>query len=126
MARHANGGTKNERAFQPAATRMTTSKLGNVLLHIYDFPLEAAIYLPEVVRYEADTPCIVGWVDDEASFHQTCLQNGFKNWLNVAVVSDTCDDVSEKTESGLIAAFNADCQEGGWLWKMMNYLPTES
>jgi hypothetical protein len=27
----------------------------------------------------------------------------------------------EKTESSLIAAFNDDCREGGWLWKMMNY-----
>ena len=39
---------------------LTTGKLGDVLLHIYDFPFEAAIYLPEVGRYEADTPCIVG------------------------------------------------------------------
>ena len=104
---------------------LTTRKLGDVLLHIYDFPFDAAIYLPEVVRYETDTPCIVGGgVNDDASFHQTCLENGFKNWLNVAVVSDTCDDVLDKTESGLIAAFNEDCHEGGWLRKMMNYRPS--
>jgi hypothetical protein len=66
---------------------LTTRNLGDVLEHIYDFPFEAAIYLPEVVRYEADTPCIVGGgVNDEASFHQSCLQIGYKNWLNVAVV----------------------------------------
>src|ERR1700693_3371513 len=49
---------------------LTIGKLGNVLLHIYDFPFEAAIYLPEVVRYEADTSCIVGGgLNEEASFH---------------------------------------------------------
>jgi hypothetical protein len=102
-------------------------KLGNVLLHIYDYHPGLAIYLPEVVRYEAETPCIVGDDgSDEASFHQTCLQYGFKSWLNVAVVSDTCDTVVPATESSLIAAFNKDCQEGGWLWKMMNYRRHES
>jgi hypothetical protein len=101
---------------------LTIRKLGDVLLHIYEFPFEAAIYLPEVLRYDADTPCIVGGgLEDEASFHDTCLEKGFKNWLNVAVVSDTCDDVPDKTESGLIAAFNENCREGGWLRKMMNY-----
>jgi len=106
---------------------LTIRKLGEVLLHIYDFPFEAAIYLPDLVRYEADTQCIVGGgVGDEASFHQTCLQYGFKNWLNVAVVSDTCDEVLQQTESCLIAAFNEDCNKGGWLWNMMNYRQTES
>jgi hypothetical protein len=102
-------------------------KLGDVLLHIYKFPFEAAIYLPQVVRYDADTPCVIGGsADDEATFHQSCLQNGFKNWLNVAVVSDTCDAVSEKTEPWLIAAFNEDCRDGGWLRKMMNYRKSDS
>jgi hypothetical protein len=97
-------------------------KLGDVLLHIYDFPLEAAIYIPETARFEGDTPCTVGGgLGDEASFHDACLENGFKNWLNVAVVSDTYDEVLDKNETALIAAFNEDCQEGGWLWKMMNY-----
>ena len=106
---------------------LTIRKLGDVLLHIYDFPFDAAIYLPEVVRYEADTPCVVGGgVIDDVSFRHTCLQNGFKNWLNVAVVSDSCDDVSEQTESCLIATFNEDCREGGWLWKMMNYRHPDS
>jgi hypothetical protein len=105
----------------------TIRELGDVLLHIHDFPFDAAIYVPEVVRYQGDTPCVVGGgVSDEASFHQSCLQSGFKNWLNVAVVSDTCENVLEQTESGLVAVFNQDCQEGGWLWKMMNYRPPES
>jgi hypothetical protein len=81
---------------------LTTRNLGNVLHHIYDFPYDAAIYLPEVIRYEADTRCVVGGgVNDEPAFHQNCLECGFKNWLNVAVVSDTCDDALDKTESGL-------------------------
>ena len=102
-------------------------RLGDVLLHIYDFPFEAAIYLPEAARYECDTPCVVGGaLSNAASFHQACVQSGFENWLNVAVVSDTCDAVLEKTASGFIAAFNEDCQEGGWLWKMMNYRQPES
>ncbi len=104
----------------------TIRRLGDVLLHIYDFPFEAAIYLPAVVRYEPDTPCLVGGgLDDAASFHATCLEHGFENWLNVAVVSDTCDEVLEGTEAALIAAFNRDSQEDGWLWKMMNYRQTE-
>src|SRR5690242_2590139 len=106
---------------------MTITTLGHVLLHIYDFHLGAAIYLPEVVRYEVDTPCVVGGgLSDEAAFHQTCLQQGFKNWLNVAVVSDTCDGVSQKNEASLIAAFSEDCQPGGWLSTMMNYRHPES
>src|SRR5690349_8751745 len=98
--------------------------LGYVLLHIYEFPFEGAIYLPAVGRYDPDTQCIVAWArsgEEEASLHQACLNHGFKNWLNVAVVSDTCDEVSEQTEASLIAAFNEDCREGAWLWKMMNY-----
>lgn len=102
---------------------LTRTSLGHVLLHIYEFPFEGAIYLPDAGRYEAHTPCIVAWTGsgDEAFLHQTCLNDGFKNWLNVAVVSDTCDEASEQTEACLIAAFNEDCGEGGWLWRMMNY-----
>lgn len=105
--------------------------LGHFLLHIYDFDLGAGIFLPDVVRYESDTPCIIALpaIDDkseEASLHQMCLNNGFKNWLNVAVVSDTCDDVLQRTEPSLIDAFNADCRQGGWLWKMMNYRESDS
>jgi hypothetical protein len=101
---------------------LITKRLGEVLLHIYDFPFDAAIYLPDVVQYSVDTPCIVGGgVNDEDSFHQTCLDHGFKNWLNVAVVSDTCDAVSQQSAPSLVAAFNEDCQAGGWLHKMLNY-----
>lgn len=105
------------------------TNLGYVLLHIYEFPFEGTIYLPDVRTYEVDTSCIVAWVDSseesfsssEALLHQTCLGEGFKNWLNVAVVSDTCDEATEPTEAGLIAAFNEDCRENGWLRGMMNY-----
>jgi hypothetical protein len=68
------------------------------------------------MRYEADTPCIVGGADDCASFEQACSAKGFKNWWNVAVVSDSCDE-AEDTEASLVAMFNSDCQEGGWLWR---------
>jgi hypothetical protein len=105
---------------------LTFTNLGHVLLHIYDFDFEAGIYLPNVERYDADTPCIVASAAtnteaEEASLHQAYLDHGYKNWLNVAVVSDTCDDVSEQTKARLITAFNEDCREGGWLHKMMNY-----
>jgi hypothetical protein len=101
---------------------MEIRKLGEVLLRIYDFSPSATIYLQEGTRYEPDSPCVVeGGVNDETSIHDTCLQHGFKNWLNVAVVSDTCDSAVEKSEAGLIAEFNRDCQEGEWLWKMMNF-----
>ncbi len=101
----------------------TKTNLGRVLTHIYEFPMEGAIYLPAVGPYEADTACVVAWAgeEDEASLHELCLRDGYANWLNVAVVSDTCDAASEQTEEGLVAAFNEDCQEGGWLRKMMNY-----
>src|SRR5271167_234541 len=104
---------------------LTIRRLGDVLLHIYDFPFWAAIYLPETARFEGDTQCIVGGTEtDEASCdrdRQTCLENGFRNWINVALVSDTYDSVMDKTESGLIAVFNEECQEGGELRKLMNY-----
>src|SRR5262245_50041496 len=95
---------------------LSLTRLGHVLRHIYDYDFLAAIYLPPVERYGADTPCIVASAAtnteaDEASLHQACLDQGFKNWLNVAVVSDTCDAVSEQTEDCLIAAFNDDCRE---------------
>ncbi len=105
---------------------LSFTNLGYVLCHIYDIDSGAAVYFPTVERYEADTPCIVASATEhtgaeEASLHQACLDHGFKNWLNVAVVSDTCDNVSEQTEACLIAAFNDDCREGGWLRKMMNH-----
>lgn len=110
---------------------LTFTTLGHVLLHIYDFDFGGAIYLQDTARYEIDTPCIVAWPTtyteaEVESLHQTCLNYGFKNWLNIAVVSDTCDEVSEKTESCLIAAFTKDCREDGWLWKMMNYRKSDS
>jgi len=101
---------------------LTTKRLGEVLLRIYDYPFDAAIYFPQVGGCKVDTLCIVGGsVDDETGFHQACLDRGFTNWLNVAVVSDTCDAVSPKTELSLVAAFNVDCMAGGWLHKMLNY-----
>lgn len=108
---------------------LSFTNLGHVLCHIYDFDFGAAIYFPTVERYEADTPCIVALPDteaEEASLHQACLDRGLKNWLNVAVVSDTCDDAAEQTEACLIAAFNDDCRDGGWLRKMMNYRKSDS
>jgi hypothetical protein len=106
---------------------MANRKLGDVLLHIYEFDLGGAIYLPDVERYETDTPCIVAWGHEgEDVLHQACFRQGFKNWLNVAVVSDTCDEASEQTEESLVASFNKDCREGGWLRKMTNYGNTDS
>ena len=92
-------------------------RLGEVLVGIYDFPFGASIFLPDVALFDRDTPCVVSEMLDEESFGQTCIANGFKNWLNVAVVSDTCDEVLEKTVDNLIMAFNDDCREGGWLWR---------
>jgi hypothetical protein len=94
--------------------------LGEVLSHIYDFNFHHALYLPKVETYRPDTPCIVG--DDEA--HRRCVEYGFPNWLNVAVVSDTCDSVQPRTDEALVAAFDADCREGRWLGRMMNYRQT--
>jgi hypothetical protein len=105
---------------------VTHTTLGYVLSHIYEIGFEAAIYLPTVEEYSADTPCIVAVPNsytaaEEASLHQSCLDHGFKNWLNVAIVSDTCDSALDQTEASLLAAFNADCRDGGWLRTMMNY-----
>jgi hypothetical protein len=110
---------------------LSFTNLGYVLCHIYDIDFGAAVYFPTVERYEGDTPCIVASATthteaEEASLHRACLDHGFKNWLNIAVVSDTCDTVSEQTEPCLIAAFNDDCREGGWLRKMMNYRESDS
>jgi hypothetical protein len=110
---------------------LTFTTLGHVLVHIYDFDPGGTIYLPKAERYEAETPCIVAWSTAHAEeeyhcLHQTSLKHGFTNWLNVAVVSDTCDSVAEKSQRSLIAEFNDDCREGGWLWKMMNYRNPDS
>jgi hypothetical protein len=102
--------------------QLTIRTLGDVLLHIYDYPFETAIFLPESEQYTAETPCVVGWDEDEDSlFRRACLEHGLVNWLNVAVVSDTCDDAMEQHVPHLIRAFNEDCREGGWLRRMMNY-----
>lgn len=108
----------------------TFTTLGHVLLHIYQFDFGGGIYLPDVMRFESDTPCIIAMPAttleaEEAILHQLCLDDGFRNWLNVAVVTDTCDGAVQ-TESSLIAAFNEDCREGGWLRKMMNYRKSSS
>jgi hypothetical protein len=105
---------------------LTSTTLGHVLSHIYDFDPGAAIYLPDAKQYEAATPCVVATPStytkmEEAALHEDCLNRGLTNWLNVAVVSDTCDGAVAQSEAGLVAAFNEDCREGGWLWKMMNY-----
>jgi hypothetical protein len=105
---------------------VTCTNLGYVLLRIYDFPFWGAIYLPKVERYETNTPCIVVTPDptaevEEEALHQDCLNKGFANWLNVAVVSDVCDDTETHTEDGLVAAFNKQCKEDGFLSKQMNY-----
>ncbi len=105
---------------------LTFTNLGFVLCRIYEIDFGAAVYLPTVERYEADTPCILAVPTtyteaEESSLHESCLNHGFKNWLNIAVVSDTCDAAQDQTEASLIAAFNEDCREGGWLRKMMNY-----
>jgi hypothetical protein len=99
---------------------MVIRKLGEALLHIYSLPFESSIYLPKVARYEVDTPCVVSGVDDKPSFHEVNLENGFVNWINVAVVSDSCDGAVERTASHLVELFNKDCQEAGWLFSMMS------
>ena len=106
---------------------LNSTTLGYVLMHIYDIDFGAGIYLPSnSEHYEADTPVIVASLasnskPEEEALHHDCLNMGFTKWLNVAVVSDTCDDVVNRTEDGFVAAFNKDCREGGWLRKMMNY-----
>jgi hypothetical protein len=93
------------------------------------FRADGSIYLPALKDYKTDTPCIVAWAwleDDWDSIHQTCLDQGFQNWLNIAVVRDTCDEVAEQIGDRLVAAFNEDCRDGGWLWKMMNYRNPDS
>jgi hypothetical protein len=106
--------------------QVTIRKLGEVLLHIYEYPFEEAIFLPKSGPYEADTPCIIGWDDREGRvLRKACLEHGLVNWLNVAVVSDTCDEVFPKDVVHLILAFNEDCQEGRWLHTMMNYVPPQ-
>jgi hypothetical protein len=107
---------------------LTSTNLGYVLSHIYEFHPGAVIYFATVEKYKPDTPCIVAVPDpgpyyeaEEASLHQECLSRGFKNWLNVAVVSDTCDTAPDQTEAALMEVFNADCRQGGYLSRMMNY-----
>jgi hypothetical protein len=104
----------------------TIYNLGDVLARIYDLPFGSAIYLPHVERYDVDTPCMV--LDDcpDVSDEGDARRYGFVNWLNVAVVSDTCDEVLDKTPTSLVAAFNEDCREGGWLARMMNYRNPDS
>ncbi len=98
-------------------------RLGDVLLHIYEFPFEAAIYFPDSGPYNIDTPCIVGWGEywQQSAVHEKCLNYGLKNWLNVAVVTDTFDSAPDKTEACLVAQFNKNCREGGSLSEVMNY-----
>jgi len=101
------------------------STLGQVLLHIYDFSPGAALYLPDDGPYAANTPCIVADPiayppEEHTLLHQACVSQGFEIWFNIAIVSDTCDDAAEQTESCLLAVFNQDCKTDGWLWKNRN------
>lgn len=110
---------------------LSFTNLEDVLRHIWDIEFWATIYFPAVERYTADTPCIVKSTTtnteaEETSLHQACLDQGFNNWLNVAVVSDICEEVSEQTEACLIAAFIDSCRDGGGLRKMMNYRRSNS
>ena len=103
---------------------LAVHNLGDVLTDIYRYPFGGAIYLPEADHYEICTPCFICWSmqpEDAPIEHSIALSYGFSRWLNIAVVSDTCDEVTEPTPERLVAAFNADCREGGWLAEMMNY-----
>ena len=87
---------------------LTFTTLGPVLLHIYDFDFWAAIYLPDVMRYETDTPCIIALpaTDAEAeveSLHQMCLNYGFKNWLN-----DRWQEPGDRNDSPLQTLYAID------------------
>ncbi|HEY4260228.1 MAG TPA: hypothetical protein VGM98_08710, partial [Schlesneria sp.] len=78
---------------------LTHTTLGYVLSHIDELDFSGTIYLPTVDQYKADTPCVVAVPStraeaEESLLHQFCLDLGFKIWLNVAVVSDTCNSVS--------------------------------
>ncbi len=96
-----------------------------MLLHIYDFAPHGTIYLPNGLKnYQTRTPVVVALSDadsDRQESHLYCVNNGYCNWLNAAVVSDTCDSVATQTEETLVAAFNEDCRHGNWLHRMMNY-----
>lgn len=95
--------------------------LGDVLGRIYAFPFGGAVYLPRNTRFEADTPCMIAGERDGDGTHEVARHYGFVAWLNVAVVSDTCDEVPDRCLTKLVAAFNSDCREGHWLSRMMNY-----
>lgn len=106
---------------------LTFTKIGYVLSRIYEFHFATAIYLPTVEKYSSDTACIVPSFPspyseaEEAFLHDECLSRGFKNWLNVALVSDICDTAPDQSEASLIAVFNAAGREGGSLSPWMNY-----
>jgi len=103
------------------------TRLGYVLSHIYEFHPATAIYLPTVEKFSPDAACIVPSFPspysgaEEAALHEECLSRGFKNWLNVAVVSDLCDTAQDQTEAALVAVFNAACRDGGSLSPWINY-----
>jgi hypothetical protein len=84
--------------------------LGEVLAHIYDLPFESTIFLPRFSRYEVDTPCMAPGYCPDGSDERLARHYGFVDWINVAVVSDTYDEVPEKSQSSLVAAFNEDCR----------------
>jgi len=95
--------------------------LGDILTRIYDLPFGSAIYLPRTEWYEVETPCMTPGDCPDGSDAEVARHYGFVKWLNVAVVSDTCDDVPNQDPVSLVAAFNKDCREGQWLARMMNY-----
>lgn len=94
--------------------------LGEVLARIYDLPFESAIYLPRATRYEVNTPCMAPGYSPDGSDEGVARHYGFIDWLNVAVVTDTYDEVPYKSPASLVAAFDEDCRGGHWLARMMN------
>jgi hypothetical protein len=99
--------------------------LGDALMTIYLWPAGGAIYFPVRSGFQPDTLCLVAWSEsgdrgDWEALHRACRRHGYDFWLNVAVMTDTFDEVRPWTEAGVVAAFNEDCREGGWLWRMWN------
>jgi hypothetical protein len=98
--------------------------LGEVLERIYKFPAWAAVYLPRPGNFDPLTSCVVSLAqgDAEESMHKQCIEKGFGYWLNVAVITDIYDNLDDKADTDeLLAVFNAECQEGGWLKRHLKW-----
>jgi hypothetical protein len=110
--------------------------LGHVLLHVCDYRSGSTLYFPKMERYEADTQCLVVEEFDGTwlAQHQSNIQNGFENWLNLSVVSDVWDEVLEtinypdeqKQTEFLINAFNKELEKNGWLQQNINFIESKS